>query len=89
MYGRHQLPTVRATFPAPQCDTQMSTVSDMSTKRNLFLCLDAFGTIFTPRESIAAHYSGVARSFGVKVNEEQVMKGFKNGMLNNRPRTLI
>lgn len=67
----------------------MSTDSDMLTKRNLFLCLDAFGTIFTPRKPIAAQYSGVARSFGVKVNEEQVMNGFKNGMQNDRPRTLV
>lgn len=52
----------------------------MSTKRNLLLCLDAFGTIFTPRESIAAQYGGVARSFGVKISDEQVGKSFKNGM---------
>ena len=52
----------------------------MSSKRNLLLCLDAFGTIFTPRESIAAQYGGVARSFGVKIGDEQVGKAFKHGM---------
>lgn len=58
----------------------MQSDSEMSTKRNLLVCLDAFGTIFTPRAPIAAQYGGVARSLGVKIDDEQVMKGFKNGM---------
>jgi len=48
-------------------------------KRNFLLCLDAFGTIFTPRSPIASQYGQVARSFGVRVSDEEVGREFKRG----------
>lgn len=48
-------------------------------KKNLLLCFDAFGTIFTPRGSVAVQYGEVARSFGVKISDEQVGSAFKKG----------
>ncbi|KAF1813088.1 hypothetical protein P152DRAFT_396336 [Eremomyces bilateralis CBS 781.70] len=35
------------------------------TRRNLLLGLDAFGTLFTPKKSIAVQYADVARSYGL------------------------
>ncbi|OQO01409.1 hypothetical protein B0A48_12964 [Cryoendolithus antarcticus] len=34
-------------------------------KRNLLLCLDAFGTLYTPKAPIATQYSEVAKSLGL------------------------
>jgi hypothetical protein len=49
-------------------------------KKNLFICFDAFGTLFTPRKPVAQQYSEVARSFGLGgFSDEDIAKSFKNG----------
>lgn len=48
-------------------------------KRNLLLCVDAFGTLFRPRSPIAEQYGSVARDMGVKISDEEVAKSFKSG----------
>jgi hypothetical protein len=48
-------------------------------KRNLLLCVDAFGTLFRPRSPIAEQYGTVARGMGVKISDDEVAKGFKSG----------
>ena len=50
-------------------------------KRNLLLCVDAFGTLFRPRSPIAEQYGNVARDMGVKISDEEVAKSFKSGKL--------
>nr|OQO24984.1 hypothetical protein B0A51_05759 [Rachicladosporium sp. CCFEE 5018]OQO26325.1 hypothetical protein B0A51_05176 [Rachicladosporium sp. CCFEE 5018]OQO26805.1 hypothetical protein B0A51_04388 [Rachicladosporium sp. CCFEE 5018] len=39
--------------------------SRIMAKRNLLLCLDAFGTLYTPKAPIATQYSEVAKSLGL------------------------
>ncbi|GAA5906373.1 hypothetical protein JCM8208_003533 [Rhodotorula glutinis] len=39
--------------------------------------LDAFGTVFSPREPVFHQYTSVARSFGLQVEEGRVKDGFK------------
>ncbi|BGP12139.1 hypothetical protein JCM10213_004704 [Rhodosporidiobolus nylandii] len=39
--------------------------------------LDAFGTVFSPREPVFRQYAAVARQFGLDVKEEEVKNGFK------------
>lgn len=51
-------------------------------KRNLLLCVDAFGTLFRPRSPIAEQYGSVARGMGVKISDEEVAKSFKSGECN-------
>ncbi|CAD0114351.1 unnamed protein product [Aureobasidium uvarum] len=46
-------------------------------KRNLLLCVDAFGTLFRPRSPIAEQYGSVARRMGVKISDDEVAKSFK------------
>ncbi|THY68432.1 hypothetical protein D6C87_07553 [Aureobasidium pullulans] len=46
-------------------------------KRNLLLCVDAFGTLFRPRSPIAEQYGSVARSMGVTISDDEVAKSFK------------
>ncbi|KAK4547774.1 hypothetical protein LTR36_000732 [Oleoguttula mirabilis] len=47
-------------------------------KRNLLLCFDAFGTLFTPTRPIATQYGEVARSLGLGgFTDEQVHDSFK------------
>jgi len=48
-------------------------------KRNLLLCVDAFGTLFRPRSPIAEQYGTVARGMGVKISDDEVAKSFKSG----------
>jgi hypothetical protein len=48
-------------------------------KRNLLLCVDAFGTLFRPRRPIAEQYGQVARGMGVKISDEEIAKEFKSG----------
>jgi hypothetical protein len=48
-------------------------------KRNLLLCVDAFGTLFRPRSPIAEQYGSVARGMGVQVSDDEVAKAFKSG----------
>lgn len=48
-------------------------------KRNLLLCVDAFGTLFRPRSPIAEQYGSVARSMGVTISDDEVAKSFKTG----------
>ncbi|PMB65905.1 putative uncharacterized hydrolase C7D4.05 [Beauveria bassiana] len=45
----------------------------MADKRNLLLCLDAFGTLFSPKGSVAHQYAHVARQCG--------LTGFSDGEL--------
>ncbi|BGO98929.1 haloacid dehalogenase-like hydrolase [Rhodotorula toruloides] len=39
--------------------------------------LDAFGTVFSPREPVFRQYAAVARSFGLQVQEDEVKDAFK------------
>lgn len=49
-------------------------------KKNLFICFDAFGTLFTPRKPVAQQYSEVARSFGLAgFSDDDIAKSFKDG----------
>jgi hypothetical protein len=57
--------------PQQQCPVKM--------KRNLLLCVDAFGTLFRPRSPIAEQYGSVARGMGVKISDDEVARGFKSG----------
>ncbi|EGP88602.1 uncharacterized protein MYCGRDRAFT_39565 [Zymoseptoria tritici IPO323] len=46
--------------------------------RNLLLCFDAFGTLFTPRHPIAQQYGDVARSLGLgPFTNDDIAKSFK------------
>lgn len=49
--------------------------------RNLLICFDAFGTLFTPKLPIAKQYGNVARSFGLtgSFTDEDVGRAFKIG----------
>ena len=50
----------------------------------LLLTLDAFGTLFVPREPIAKQYSDVARRYGLKgVSDKEVGLSFRRGKLSN------
>ncbi|GAA5856885.1 hypothetical protein JCM9279_007589 [Rhodotorula babjevae] len=44
--------------------------------------LDAFGTVFSPREPVFQQYTSVARSFGLQVEEARVKDGFKQAFKN-------
>ena len=49
-------------------------------KRNLLICFDAFGTLFTPKRSIAQQYGDVARSFGLEgFGDEEIGGSFRKG----------
>lgn len=48
-------------------------------KRNLLLCVDAFGTLFRPRSPIAEQYGMVARGMGVRISDDEVAKSFRSG----------
>lgn len=48
-------------------------------KKNLLLCLDAFGTIFSPKRPIAEQYAEVARTFGIESDAKDVGASFKKG----------
>ncbi|KAG9593975.1 hypothetical protein KCU77_g6268, partial [Aureobasidium melanogenum] len=56
-------------------------------KRNLLLCVDAFGTLFRPRSPIAEQYGNVARGMGVKISDEEVAKSFKSAYPNYGKKT--
>ena len=51
-------------------------------KKNLLLCLDAFGTLFTPREPISVTYARVAHRHGLPTATadaaDEVMRNFKH-----------
>lgn len=52
----------------------------MMSKKNLFICFDAFGTLFTPRKPVAQQYSEVARTFGLGgFSDDDIAKSFKEG----------
>lgn len=52
-----------------------------SSKKNLLLAFDAFGTLFTPKEPIAKQYGDVARKHGLtQFTESELEKAFKNGL---------
>ena len=47
-------------------------------KKNLLICFDAFGTLFTPRKPVAQQYSEVARSFGLGgFSDDDIAQSFK------------
>lgn len=49
-------------------------------KRNLLICFDAFGTLFTPKRPVAQQYAEVASSLGPrKFTEDEVQKSFYVG----------
>lgn len=54
----------------------------LSAKRNLLLCLDAFGTLFTPTRPIAITYAEAAARHGVPTggaaNAQRVHERFKS-----------
>jgi len=41
------------------------------------VCFDAFGTLFSPRNSVYAQYTEVARQYGLQCEEARVKDGFK------------
>ncbi len=50
-------------------------------KRVVVLTVDAFGTLFTPREPIAKQYSHVARKHGLSgFTDEEVGTSFRTGI---------
>lgn len=63
----------------------------ISSKRTLLLTLDAFGTLFHPRQPVAEQYASVAHSFGLPaslVTSEKVEHAFKQAFkaqLTRRP----
>ena len=47
--------------------------------RQIVISLDAFGTLFTPRETIAKSYADAARKFGLSgFTEEQLASRFRD-----------
>lgn len=48
--------------------------------RNLLICVDAFGTLFRPRQPIFKQYGDVARAHGMKsaFTDDQIANAFKN-----------
>jgi hypothetical protein len=49
-------------------------------RKNLLICFDAFGTLFTPRKPVAQQYSEVARSFGLGgFSDDDIARSFKEG----------
>lgn len=57
--------------------TDCIATSTMS-KKNLLLCLDAFGTLFKPRYPIAQQYGDVARQLGLTdITDDAVEASFK------------
>ena len=54
----------------------------MKSKPFLLLTLDAFGTLFIPREPIAKQYGDVARRYGLTgFSNEDVNSSFRKGEL--------
>ena len=55
--------------------------STMTAKqRTIVLTVDAFGTLFTPREPIAKQYGDVARKHGLSgFTDEEIEKSFRVG----------
>ena len=54
----------------------------MKSKPSLLLTLDAFGTLFIPREPIAKQYGDVARRHGLTgFSNEEVSLSFRKGEL--------
>ena len=50
-------------------------------RRNLLICFDAFGTLFTPKRAVHLQYEEVARSLGMgPFREESVKSSFKEGL---------
>ena len=49
-----------------------------SAKRNLLICFDAFGTLFSPKRPVAQQYAEVASSMGPRpFTEDEVQSSFK------------
>ena len=47
-------------------------------KRNLLICFDAFGTLFSPKRPVAQQYAEVASSMGPRqFTESEVQSSFK------------
>jgi hypothetical protein len=50
------------------------------TKNSILLTLDAFGTLFTPREPVAKLYGDVARRLGLTgIKDEHLTSAFRAG----------
>ena len=55
-------------------------------RKNLLLCLDAFGTLFKPTRSIAAQYGEVGRNYGINgFTDDELASTFKRGSLRAIP----
>jgi hypothetical protein len=49
-------------------------------QRNLLITFDAFGTLFTPKQSIAKQYGDVARRYGIyNLDEADIETSFRVG----------
>ncbi|GAB7350540.1 hypothetical protein MBLNU459_g1123t1 [Dothideomycetes sp. NU459] len=49
----------------------------MTKRKNLLLCLDAFGTIFSPKRPVPEQYVEVARKYGIESSAQDVGATFK------------
>jgi hypothetical protein len=57
-------------------------MSSQARKKNLLLCFDAFGTLFTPRKPISTQYGEIGHRYGfVNVKDNELQASFKNGKL--------
>lgn len=69
--------------PQPQTRLAMQPTRALSAnhKKNLLICLDAFGTLFTPKEPISVTYAHAATRHGLPIDggkdADQVMQSFK------------
>ena len=51
----------------------------MSRMKSLLLTFDAFGTLFTPRRSIAKQYVEMGSKYGIDVSEDDLQQSFRLG----------
>ncbi|KAF1987097.1 hypothetical protein K402DRAFT_393262 [Aulographum hederae CBS 113979] len=58
--------------------TQTLRSTQPRTPRNLLLCFDAFGTLFTPRSSVPLQYIQLGRHHGINVSEAELKKSFSS-----------
>ena len=81
----------RSGFPILQARAEKRTPKNFGTttrysqlsmsKRNLLICFDAFGTLFTPKTPVHVQYAEVAQSLGLgPFNEGTVKSSFREGM---------
>jgi hypothetical protein len=76
LYIKFSSPT--AHFTSLSFLTSPSLLIKIMSKKNLLICFDAFGTLFTPRKPVAQQYSEVARSFGLGgFSDDDIAQSFK------------